>query len=601
MIGEGMGWGDRVRGAEAERASAFKKHGAIFFVHAPSASVSRERARHPSPPLTLPALAQPSSWAVPVPASATAAALAALAPAAAPAKNRPLFRRRALLQTGAAVEADALTAPASPQAARAQAAIVAAVDGANPATASLVEVTRGDPQPASRVGGGDEVGGAMEADAEAARAAAVKAAAADPTVPLEKADGETPATGPIPAALTQRLKQEEEGADDPPPVGPGVSVFLEAKESAGPAPGPAPGVEAVGPAAAAEDTPPPHASPNAPQGALPAFSPQDSMATAALPGARAFAATKPQPLASTPAPSGLGPVFAASAPVALPAPDDHGSAPAGRAAAVGGTDVCAVPGGKLLVLAADAVAVRDAATGTLLAGPTPLAAFFQDATGGAYTSPRCVYDGAADRPGERRTYVAALRAPADPAAGGLPRAASPADPAARLVVAATVDGGAGDPTGAWAGPFLVAVDGVDRRRAAGGTKLPGAAACPTLGCHARGLALGLDAHGMWATTDLWTPPDAGVGGVAAAAAAPASSTPAVVPSSLVGPLAVGLSKAGFKTGAPSRPAAIVLTSFPLWTAHGGLAPSTTEPWAAHDTRADGTVFLAGVGGGQVGV
>ena len=531
---------------------------------------------------------QSSSWAVPVSPASTAASLAALAPASSPAKARPLHlrRRRALLQT-TDDEPGGLASPTSPKAIRAQASVAAAITGASPSEASLVELNSGSPHPASEVGGGDATGGAMEAAAEDARVAAVAAAAADPTVPL-KEGGEVPATGPIPAALSERLQQED--ADEPPPVGPGVSLFLEEKEgaAASPLPGPAPVVEAVGP-----DPPPPHTPPHAPRGGM-SSSYRESMTTAALPGARAFAATKPLPLSASPAPSGLGPVFAASLPAALPAPQEHGSGPAGRAAAVGGTDICAAPGGKLVVVTADAVAVRDAATGALLAGPTPLSAFFQDASGGTYTSPRCVYDGAADRLGERRTYLAALRAPAGhQASGGRGTgAANPAgEPAARLVVAATVDGGAGDPTGAWAGPFMVSVDGIDRRGAAGGTKLPGAAACPTLGCTARGLALGVDAHGLWATTELWTPE------VSVGAGAPAL----VGPSALVGPLAVGLSKAGLKTSSPSRPAAAVLTGFPLWTAHGGLAPSSTEPWSVHDTRAGGTVFFAGVGGGQVGV
>jgi hypothetical protein len=288
----------------------------------------------------------------------------------------------------------------------------------------------------------------------------------------------------------------------------------------------------------------------------------------------------------------VGPVFAASAPAALPAADAHGSRPASRAAAVGGVEVCATPGGKLLVVSADAVAVRDASSGALLAGPTPVSAFFQDPTGGSFTSPRCVYDGAADRSGERRTYLAALRAPADPGTGARPGAVTPAEPAARLVVAATADGVGGDPAGAWVGPFSVAVDGIDRRGVAtpGGAKLPGAGGCPTLGCAAAGLGLGLDAHGLWATTELWTPPP--VSGAGASASTP--------PAALVGSLAVGLSKAALRSGAPSRPPAAVLTGFPLWAARG-LAPGVTEAWAAHDARAGGTAYLAAVGSGRVGV
>lgn len=534
---------------------------------------------HRSPPHTQPASTS-SSWADPKPSEA-AASLSAMAPVAAPTtttKKRPVFLlRRSLLQ----VPHTELASPASPEAARAAASIVAVMDsGANP---SLVEVPYRASEAASAVGGGDTTGGAMEAAAEDERAVAVAAAAADPTVPLVAADRAVPPTGPIPATLADRLKAQD--ADEPAPQGPGVSVFLEEKEKhhedAG-VPGGAPTVERVDGAGALP--PPPHTSPHA--AAAAPLHPRDSMESAALPGARTYAATKPVPLAATPAPSGLGPVFVASLPAALPGADDHGSEPAGRAAAVGGTDVCAVPGGKLLVLTADAVSVRDAASGALVAGPTPLSALMQDASGGVYTSPRCVYDGAADRPGERRTYLAALRAPA---AGGTWAGREAGEPAARLVVAATADGTGGDPTGAWH-VFTIAVDGIDRRSAPGGSKLPGAATCPSLGCTARGLALGLDGHGLWATTDLWTPP-----------AGDAAGASGVAPSSLVGPLAVGLSKAALKGGAPSRPPAVVLTGFPLWAAHGGLVPSVTEAWASHDSRAGGSVYLAGVGDGRVGL
>ena len=201
----------------------------------------------------------------------------------------------------------------------------------------------------------------------------------------------------------------------------------------------------------------------------------------------------------------------------------------------------------------------------LLAGPTPLTAFFKDAGGGRYSGGRCVYDGPG-APGARQFYVAALRRPA----------AGKRGTAARLVVAATTDG---DPTGAWAGPVSVDADGLERvgDADAEGAPLPGLGACKASGCDARSLALGLDGVSLWAAMELWTPGNA----------------------SFTGALALGLPKAFLRAGQPGSPPAAALTSFPLWAR--ALTPSTTEASAMHDSSAGGTEYLVAAGDGALAV
>ena len=280
-----------------------------------------------------------------------------------------------------------------------------------------------------------------------------------------------------------------------------------------------------------------------------------------------------------------------------------------------GVAVCAGRG-LALVAAGGAVSVFTA-EGVRKAGPTPLSAFFKGVEKptsssskdnkllptGSWSSARCVYDASSSTPeAERQFYLAALYSPAPSSAedASFSSTSSSSYLSSQLIVAVTAEG---DPTKTWAGPFVVNADGLvglGNGTSTAGTMtpttppaapqpLPGLGRCAPAGCVAKDLALGIDAHALWATFDLFTssfsssPEDGANNGNAAAA-------------SRVGALALGLSRAQLRAGAANkRPTTVALSNFPAWTR--ALTPATTSPRAKHDSRAGGTQYLVAVSGG----
>jgi hypothetical protein len=286
-----------------------------------------------------------------------------------------------------------------------------------------------------------------------------------------------------------------------------------------------------------------------------------------------------------------------------------------------GVAVCAGRG-LALVAAGGAVSVFTA-EGIRKAGPTPLSAFFRGVEKpssstssssskdnkvlptGSWSSARCVYDASSSTPeAERQFYLAALYTPAPPSsAEDASSSSSSSSSSSQLIVAVTAEG---DPTKTWAGPFLVNADGLvgqGNGTSTSGTmmtptppapqSLPGLGCCAPAGCVAKDLALGIDAHALWATFDLFT------------SSSPPSSSPAspedgtngnAAAASRAGASALGLSRAQLRTGAANkRPTTLALSNFPSWTR--ALTPATTSPRAKHDSRAGGTQYLVAVSGG----
>ena len=288
-----------------------------------------------------------------------------------------------------------------------------------------------------------------------------------------------------------------------------------------------------------------------------------------------------------------------------------------------GVAVCAGRG-LALVAAGGAVSVFTA-EGIRKAGPTPLSAFFRGVEKpssfsstsssssndnkvlptGSWSSARCVYDASSSTPeAERQFYLAALYTPAPPSsAEDASSSSSSSSSSSQLIVAVTAEG---DPTKTWAGPFLVNADGLvgqGNGTSTSGTmmtptppapqSLPGLGRCAPAGCVAKDLALGIDAHALWATFDLFT------------SSSPPSSSPAspedgtngnAAAASRAGASALGLSRAQLRTGAANkRPTTVALSNFPSWTR--ALTPATTSPRAKHDSRAGGTQYLVAVSGG----
>ena len=285
-----------------------------------------------------------------------------------------------------------------------------------------------------------------------------------------------------------------------------------------------------------------------------------------------------------------------------------------------GVTVCAGRG-LALVAAGGAVSVFTA-DGVRKAGPTPLAAFFRGVEKpaaaavssssskenkpvptGSWSSARCVYDASSSTPeAERQFYLAALYTPA-------PAGDTSSSPS-QLIVAATAEG---DPTKTWAGPFVVNADGLvgqGNGTSVAGTMADAAASqpapkpllglsrCAPAGCVAKDLALGIDAHALWATFDLFTSStssDSDSSSSSSNNSANASGDNAAA-ASRAGASALGLSRAQLRAGAANkRPTTVALSNFPAWTR--ALTPATTSPRAKHDSRAGGTQYLVAVSGG----
>ena len=284
-----------------------------------------------------------------------------------------------------------------------------------------------------------------------------------------------------------------------------------------------------------------------------------------------------------------------------------------------GVAVCAGRG-LALVVAGGAVSVFTA-EGVRKAGPTPLSTFFRGVEKhaaassssvsskdkkvvptGSWSSARCVYDESSSTPeAERQFYLAAIFTPA-PASSAAEDASSSStsssSSASQLIVAATAEG---DPAKTWAGPFVVNADGLVGQGNGTSTAetttpvppaapqpLPGLGRCAPAGCDAKELALGIDAHALWATFDLFTSSSSSEESSSASGNAAAASR--------VGASAVGLSRAQLRAGTASkRPTTVALSNFPAWTR--ALTPATTSPRAKHDSRAGGTQYLVAVSGG----